>query len=130
MAGTQPITHIVRGTPLAYHVSLVKHFDRVHITHRAPGTMTDISFNFITPAGSATSRPTYTISGGLSLWGTFVWGVDVWAVAAGERKVSIALNAESRWIQFEITHSQAGEQFGFLGWSVDAYPVTEEVESA
>ena len=130
VAGTQPITHVVRGSPLGYSVALEKYFDRVHVTHRAPSSMTDISLNVITPNGRLGTVPTYTIAGGLSLWGSAVWGTDRWSVAGGERRAVIGVDAMSRWAQVEIVHSQAGEQFGLLGWRLDAYPMTEEVDAA
>ncbi len=125
-----PITHIIRGTPLAHNKRLELHFDRAHIIHRTPAPMTDIGFNLITPAGGLQSLPTYSITGGTSLWDQMIWDTDVWSVPSGESKVSIGVSARGRWCQPEISHAVTDEEFGFIGWDIEAYPMTEEPEAA
>lgn len=124
------IQHVVRGSPLAHNKRLELHFDRIHIIHRTPGTMTNIELNYITPNGGAGSRPTYTITGGTTLWDQFLWDTGVWAVGSGEKKITVGINGRGRWIQPELVHAQTDEQFGFLGWDVEAYLMTEEAAAA
>ena len=130
VAGTEAIQHVVRGTALAHNKKLTLHYDRVHAIFRVPGNMTNIEFQLLTPEGGSQQAPGFSVSGGTTLWDAFLWDTGIWAVASGEQKVTIGVSARARWAQCEIKHEVLGEQFGFLGWDVEAYPITEEAEAA
>lgn len=130
VAGTEAIQHVVRGTPMAHNKKLTLHFDRAHVIHRTPSNMTNVAFQMITPEGGLANAPSYNVDGGTTLWDAFLWDTGIWSVAAGETRVAIGVSARARWAQLEIQHAELGEQFGFLGWELEAYPITEEVEAA
>ena len=125
-----PITHIVRGTVLGYNKGLELYFDRVHVVHRTETPMTNVVFDLITPEGRLSNAPSYSASGSANVWGGFDWDDGLWSAGGIETKVTIGVEGKGRWCQPEVRHAETDEEFGFIGWEVEAYPMTEEPEAA
>ena len=115
------IEHIVEGTSLGYNTREDKIFDRMDVSLRAQNSLTGLVFSYTTPGGTSTFS-SLTISGGFAVFGTAKFGTDVFAELGLEVHKTLGLNGYGRWIRPKVVHQTAGEQFGFNGWTVEAFP--------
>ncbi len=120
-SGTVGIEHIVEGTSLGYDTREDKIFDRMDVSLRAQNSLTGLVFSYTTPGGTSTLSA-LTIAGGFAVFGTAVFGTDVFAALGTEAHKALGLNGYGRWIRPKVVHQTAGEQFGFNGWTVEAFP--------
>ena len=120
-AGTVPIEHVVEGTSLGYDTKEDKIFDRMDASFRMQNSLTDLVFSYTTPGGTSTYSA-LTISGGFDVFGTGVFGTAVFADIGLEAHQALGMDGYGRWIRPKVVHNKAGEQFGFNGWSIKAFP--------
>lgn len=117
-----PVEHIVHGTPLAYDPAMTLHFSRADLALMLSTTLTDMKVSYGTPAGYSVEQ-SVTREGSFALWDEAVWDVSFWPGDTSEVHIAVGLSGEGRWIQMRLRHSGVGEQFGVLGWSIQAHPI-------
>ncbi len=120
-SGTVAIEHIVEGTSLGYDTREDKIFDRMDVSFRTQNSLTDLVFSYTTPAGTSTFSAS-TIAGDFAVYGTAVFGTDTFGALGVEAHKTLGLNGYGRWIRPKVVHEKTGEQFGFNGWSIEAFP--------
>ncbi len=120
-SGTVGIEHIVEGTSLGYDTREDKIFDRMDVSFRTQNSLTSLVFSYTTPGGTSTFSA-LTISGDFDVWGTGKWDKATWAAIGVEAHQTLGLDGYGRWIRPKVVHQQTGEQFGFNGWTVEAFP--------
>ena len=121
VVGSVAIEHIVEGTSLGYDTRVDKIFDRMDVSFRTQNVLTDLVFSYTTPGGTSTYSA-LTISGDFAVYGTAVFGTATFATLGLEAHKTLGLNGYGRWIRPKVVHEKVGEQFGFNGWSIEAFP--------
>lgn len=121
--GTVAIDHVVEGTAQGYHPRYERDFLQVDVSLRLSSTMTDFRLGYTTPYGTAADQTVASIAGGFAVWGGSTWGGTVWGAGQAEKHQAVGISGYGRWIRIRIRHGGLGEQFGLLGWTVEASPV-------
>lgn len=116
---TTAIEHAVTASPMGYSVNAARVFEGIDITLRLTSNLTGMVFDYLTPDGFAPTSVIPTIAGTFTVWGTMVWGVDFWTSLALEKHLQVGFTDEGRWIAPRLRHGGLGEQFGFIGWTID-----------
>lgn len=110
-------------------LDIEKHFDRIDLELYVRTGITAFSLNVLTHASYATPTVIGPIEAGsdaaFALWDVAQWDDALWSAVSLNAHVAVGLDSFGPYLDVEITHAVAGEQFGLQSAVVTARPASQ-----